>query len=48
MAILIYYLYHSDRTKHTNSNLIIKDIKHLIKYTGYVCDDSLKAHKRKE
>ena len=38
---------HSDRTKHTNSNLIIKDIKHLIKYTGYVCDDSLKSHEKK-
>jgi len=38
---------HSDRTKHTNSNLIIKDIKHLIKYTGYVCDDSLKPHEKK-
>ena len=38
---------HSDKTKHTNSNSLIKDIKHLIKYTGYVCDDSLEPHERK-
>jgi len=38
---------HSDRTKHTNSNYIINDIRHLISYTGYVCDNSLKQHERK-
>jgi len=37
----------SDRTRHANSNSIIKDIEDKIKYTGYVCDSSQKPHKRK-
>ena len=37
----------SDRTRFANSNDIIKDIEDKIIYTGYVCDDSLKPHKRK-
>lgn len=37
----------SDRTKHSNSNEIIKDIKNLIHYTGYVCDNQQKPHVRK-
>jgi predicted glycosyltransferase len=38
---------YSDRTKLGNSYEVIKNIKDLLIYTGYVCDDSQKAHKRK-
>ena len=37
----------SDRTKHAHSKQIIKDIKHLLKYTGYVCDETQPKHSRK-
>ena len=37
----------SDRTNHSNSKQIIDDIKDLIIYTGYVCDDSIKKHIQK-
>lgn len=37
---------YSDRTKYSNSNYIINDIKDLMVYTGYVCDDSLKPHNK--
>jgi len=37
----------SDRTRFSNSNDIIKDIEDKIIYTGYVCDDSLKPHYKK-
>lgn len=37
----------SDRTRFTNSNEIIKDISDKLIYTGYVCDDSLRPHNKK-
>ena len=37
----------SDRTNHSNSKQIIDDIRSLIHYTGYVCDNSLPPHNRK-
>ena len=37
----------SDRTRFANSNDIIKDIEDKLIYTGYVSDDSLKPHSRK-
>lgn len=37
----------SDRTNHSNSKQIIDDIKDLITYTGYVCDNSIKKHSQK-
>ena len=43
-AILPLY---SDRTRVANSKQIIDDIKDKIIYTGYVCDNNLKKHKRK-
>ena len=39
--------FQSDRTRHANSNSIIKDIEDKIVYTGYVCDSTQKAHERK-
>jgi len=38
---------YSDRTVRGNPKIIIEEIEHLISYTGYVCDDSLKAHKKR-
>jgi len=38
---------YSDRTKHTNSKQIIDEIRTKITYTGYVCDNTLKRHERK-
>jgi len=38
---------YSDRCKHSNPTKLINDIKDKIVYTGYVCDDSQKPHKRK-
>jgi len=37
----------SDRTRQSNSVQIINDIKHMLKYTGYVCDESQPLHKQK-
>lgn len=38
---------YSDRTRVANSKELIEDIEDKIIYTGYVCDNSLKPHKRK-
>lgn len=43
-AILPLY---SDRLKHANGKQVIDDISSLIHYTGYVCDESIKPHNRK-
>ena len=38
----------SDRTKQANSIQIIKDIEHLVQYTGYVCDEEQPVHNQKD
>jgi predicted glycosyltransferase len=38
---------YSDRTNHSSTNDIMNQIKDLIVYTGYVCDDNQKPHERK-
>ena len=38
----------SDRTKQANSVQIIKDIEHIVKYTGYVCDEDQPIHNQKD
>jgi len=38
---------YSDRTNKANTKELIEQIDDLIYYTGYVCDNSLKKHKRK-
>lgn len=38
---------YSDRTRVANSKAVIEDIEDKITYTGYVCDNSLKPHSRK-
>tara|TARA_A100001015_G_scaffold315916_1_gene428909 strand:- start:3466 stop:4581 length:1116 start_codon:yes stop_codon:yes gene_type:complete len=37
----------SDRTIHSNSKAIVDDINSMLHYTGYVCDNSLQKHKKK-
>ena len=37
----------SDRTVHSNSKAVIDDIKDKLWYTGYVCDNSLPKHQKK-
>lgn len=37
----------SDRTRHANSKRVIDNIKDKLIYTGYVCDESMPLHKRK-
>jgi predicted glycosyltransferase len=38
---------YSDRRRQANSTAIIKDLSDKIHYTGYVCDESMPLHKRK-
>lgn len=38
---------YADRFRHANSRQIIEDIKDKIIYTGYVCDNSIRKHKKK-
>ena len=38
---------YSDRRRQANSTAIMKELSYKIHYTGYVCDESMPLHKRK-